>query len=117
MKGNRASFDAEIQLALIDESIIACNFQKLRLHNIGSDESHLHDLVSWKDDRSWDQVRNSLRSSLTRRLNKQFGRRKWFSEGASRRRVRDKKHFDHLDTTYLPDHPGWKYSEKRGIHQ
>jgi hypothetical protein len=117
MKEDRASFDEEIQRALIEESIIACKHQKMRLHHIGSDESHLHDLVSWKDGRNWSRLRASLRSSLTRRLNTQFGKRTWFSESASRKRVRNQPHFNCLDEEYLPDHPGLKYSENRGIYQ
>jgi hypothetical protein len=50
-------------------------------------------------------MRNGLKSSLTRRLNHDVKRRdKWFVESASRKRVKDKEHFDHLVNTYLPSH-------------
>ena len=111
------TFDAVIQRVLIEELLVAERFQKFRLETAGTDPSHLHVLVSWRDDRGWDQLRNSIRSSLTRRLNMEFGRREWFVEGASRKHVKTKEHFDHLVTTYVPDHPGWKWSPQQGFYK
>jgi len=66
-------------------------------------------------------MRTAVKQSLTRTLNRTLGpraglpaamegreaeRRKWFSGGASRKRVRDRDHFDYLMTDYLPSHRG-----------
>ena len=52
---------------------------------------------------------------MTRRLNRDKQRRTWFSEKASRKRVLNREHFDHLMTTYLPSHSEWKWSEAHGL--
>ena len=52
-------------------------------------------------------MRTSIRSALSRALNKQFGSRGtegWFSDSPSRKRVRDQEHFDYLVLEYLPGH-------------
>ena len=45
---------------------------------------------------------------------RQIERREWFVEGGSRKRVKDRAHFDYLVTTYLPRHRGWKWSSEKG---
>jgi hypothetical protein len=116
MKESPIEFDHEIQRVMIDELLVASKYQRFRNESIGSDPTHLHDLVTWRDDRSWAQLRNGIRSSLTRKLNQLFGRRTWFVDGASRKRVLDRDHYDYLTITYLPDHPGWKWSPQRGLY-
>ena len=74
-------------------------------------------LVSWKDDRIWKTLRNSIKSSITRALNQTFKRRRWLEEGASRRKVNNQEHFDYLVVTYVPEHRGWKWSEEKEFHQ
>ncbi len=110
------TFDVNVQRVMIDELLVASGFQKFRLHAVGSDESHLHVLSSWRDDRIGDQLQRSIRSSLSRRLNKEFGKRTWFVENSSHRRVKTRDHFDHLVQTYIPDHPGWKWDPKKGTY-
>ena len=114
MNESRVSFDPGTQKAMIEEVLVAARFQRFKAEAIGTDASHLHVLESWRDERVWEKMRNSLRTSLTRKLNELFGRRNWFSESASRKRVRDRDHYDHLVNTYLPDHPGWKWSPQFG---
>jgi REP element-mobilizing transposase RayT len=105
-------FEPRLQLLLIEEAQAACAKQRCRGHYIATEPTHVHVLVSWTDERPWLKVRNGLKSSLTRRLNHNGQRRnKWFVENASRRRVKDRDHFDHLVSTYLPSHRGWKRRE------
>ena len=51
-------------------------------------------------------MRASIRSALTRALTEAFGKRKWFSDTPSRKRVRDQEHFDYLILEYIPKHKG-----------
>jgi len=107
-------FTGKIQQWLVDECQVACRRQLLRLHCIASDSTHLHVLVSWRAFRPSTNVRSSLKSSLTRRLNCDASRRTWFSNGASRNRVRDRRHLSYLLNEYLPAHRGWKWDERKG---
>ncbi len=105
-------FDSLIQLLLIEETQIACQKQHFRGHYIATESTHVHLLTSWADERTWMKVRNGLKSSFTRRLNRDIQRRdKWFVENASRKQIKDDEHFDHLVNTYLPSHGGWKQRE------
>jgi len=67
--------------------------------------------VSWHDERRVKPVRSNLKSSLTRLLNRDVGKRDWFVANASQKRVRDREHFDHLIKTYLPNHRGLFWGE------
>lgn len=104
-------FDSDLQLLLIAESRIACEKQRYRGHFIATEPTHIHVLASWADDRSWLKVRSALKASLTRRLNREQGRRQWFVDNASRRHVKHQEHFDYLVNSYLPSHGGWKWKE------
>ena len=109
----QAIFDATVQRLLIEETCIACEKQRYRGHSIATDSTHLHALVSWLDQRPWLKIRTSLKSSLSRRLNREVKRRhNWFVDSASRKRVKDQQHFDYLANVYLPSHRGWKWRER-----
>ena len=111
-KEDEVLFDASLQRLLIDEARIACAKQRYRVHYLATEPTHLHALVSWPDDRLWLKIRTGLKSSLTRRLNRNVQRRdKWFVENASRKQVKDDDHFDHLQNSYLPSHRSWKWRE------
>jgi hypothetical protein len=59
-------------------------------------------------------MRTSIRSAMSRAMNKTFGKRDWFSDSPSRKRVRDHEHFDYLALVYLPDHThSWVRDEDR----
>jgi REP element-mobilizing transposase RayT len=105
------TFDRKIQRLLIEETRYAADRQQLRLHALALDPTHAHILVSWHDSRRVKQVRSNLKSSLTRRLNHELGKRDWFVANASRKRIRDRKHFNYLVNTYLPNHRGLFWSE------
>lgn len=110
-------FDDEVQRALIDETLTASKTQDLRCHDIATDATHVHLLVSWTTEKNSAAVRKSLKTSLTQRLNRDFQKRTWFSRSGSRKPVKDQSHFDYLIQTYLPDHSGWKWSESTGLFQ
>jgi hypothetical protein len=111
------SFDACVQRHLINEALVASGHQQFRCHYLASEPTHLHVLVSWKTDRTWQAVRAKLRESLTRRWNREMHRQVWFSKSPSRKQVRDRRHFDYLMAAYLPKHSGLKWCEERGIFQ
>ncbi len=111
-KEDEVHFDSRIQLLLIEESRLAFEKQRYRGHYVATEPTHVHVLASWPDERPWLKIRSTLKSSLTRRLNRDVERRdKWFVENASRKQVKDDEHFDHLVSTYLPSHGGWKWRE------
>jgi REP element-mobilizing transposase RayT len=99
---------------MIDEAHIAAEKQGLEVHFIATETTHVHVLVSWRSEKNWQKVRVGLRQSYTRRLNRDFERREWFVDGASRKRVKDRAHYDYLVETYLPAHSGWKWSKEKG---
>ena len=110
-KQPQITFDGSVQRLVIDELQTAWGYQDCRGHFVATDSTHVHVLVSWPDERPWKRIRSGLKSSLTRRLNQELRRQTWFSDSASRKRVKDQSHFDYLVTEYLPSHHGWKWRE------
>ena len=103
-----------IQRLVVEELLVAREKQDFRLHYLATESTHIHALVSWKHAATWTKMRGSIRSSITRRLNRVHGTREWLSEGASARRVVCDVHFRQVYDTYLPHHRGWKWSETEG---
>lgn len=108
-------YSANHQLAAIEKLRVGVKHIACRLHFVATDATHIHALVSWYGERTWVQNRTSLKRALTIDFKDRFGDRPWLSDGASRKRVRDRKHFDYLVTKYLPSHRGWKWCERRGL--
>jgi REP element-mobilizing transposase RayT len=108
-------FNADHQMVMIPCLLEAVQHIDCRPHFIATDPTHVHILVSWKNDRTWQRNRTSLKKSITLALKERFGRRPWLVEGSSRKRVRDEEHFQYLMSDYLPSHRGWKWSEARGL--
>ena len=106
--------DSPLQRLLIKEVLDACGIQDNRPHAVATDSTHIHTLLSWQSEKTWDKVTRSLKSSLTRRLNSEHGKREWLSEGRSRSHVKDREHFEYLMNEYLPKHGGLKWVEDRG---
>ena len=110
----------ELQRILIDEARTACRFQKLRVHLVATEPTHVHVLVSWKGDKPWQRVRDGLKTSLTRALRKALASeehaadREYFSRGSSRKRIRTPDHFEYWMHEYGPSHRGWKWREDAG---
>lgn len=105
------------QQALIARLIDAVSFIDSRLHAVATDSTHIHMLLSWRGNRTWQQNRASLKKSMTLMLKDLFADRPWFAENASRKRVENREHFDYLMNVYLPNHRGWKWREDRGYYQ
>ncbi len=140
-KHDAVVFHEHVQRSLIGAALEACEHQGYRAHFIATDPTHVHLLVSWETDRSWHRVRSKLKESMTRCLNQSFnsrdptGRRRtnersaarsadrrpaashgpWFSRGASRKRLRDRQHFEYLVREYLPSHAGLAWHEGVGV--
>ena len=117
LRQTAVSFDGQIQSELLAGTRAACNCLTVRCHGIATDSSHVHLLVSWQSERRWESVSEAIKTSLSRRLNASVNRQKWFSKGASRKRVRDRAHFEYLMSTYLPDHRGLCWSERTARSQ
>ena len=109
----------ELQRAVIEEVLVASKQQELRSHFVATEPTHIHILASWRSDKTWQAVRNGLKSSLTKLLRRVHGAeaadRQFFSNGSSRKHVRNQRHFDHWMTEYGPKHSGWKWCEGKGL--
>jgi REP element-mobilizing transposase RayT len=108
-------FTEPIQRCLIDVAIDAAGHLDVVVHAVATEMSHVHVLVSWRHNRRWNSIRRSLRIALSGRLNERFGRREWFVEGSSRKRVADHEHFDHLMFRYLPKHNGVNWFREEDV--
>jgi len=95
----------------------ACERRNWRLHQIATDPTHVHLLVSFSSSgqkfQPWEQVRAKLKNLMSWALSKAFQEkgRKWFVRSASRKRVENQKHFDYLMNVYLPNHRGLSWKE------
>lgn len=114
MKDAAVELDGCTQIICIDTILESREKQKFEVYFIAINLTHVHLLVGWKDERAWLPMRSIIKSSLSRTLNDRLQRRTWFVEGGSRKRVKDRTHFDHLIAQYLPKHRGWKWSPARG---
>ena len=85
------------------------------LHCYAIDPTHFHLIMSWDHERSHASIRTSIKSAITRQLNKHFGRRTWLVKGSSRKQIKDHGHFCYLIREYLPAHRGlyWLCDEDR----
>jgi hypothetical protein len=111
-----AFFTDDVQRLAIEESIVASERRRFRLHAAATESTHLHVLLSWSDERAFEQLRRGLRESITRRLNAHL-RRRWLEQGGSRKRVADRRHFNYLMDKYIAGHSGWKWREGVGYYR
>ncbi len=109
-----AHFDDREQRILINTLFATCPLKQIALHAVATDASHLHALLSWRDERDARLVQERIKISLTAALNNDVGHRTWFTRGGHRKRVFDRAHFDHLRDVYLPSHKGLCWDERRG---
>lgn len=118
MKDAPVSFTDEMMTLVFNTARHAGNFIDATMHGCGAEPSHIHMLVSWNHDREFESMRASIRSAMSRALNQTFGKREWFSDSPSRKRVRTHEHFDYLALVYLPDHThSWVREEDRTAAQ
>ncbi len=89
------TFASNVHTEIVKRVLVACDCIDVRCHTIATDSSHIHLLLSWKHERTPQSISQSIKSSLTRRLNEKYGRQKWFSKAGSLKRVKDRRHFNH----------------------
>lgn len=114
MKYPAVTFDEPIQRLLIEAVQSTAPFLDVAFRLIATEPSHLHVLLQWEHDRSWDKLRASIKIKLSKVLKEEIGNRPWLSEGASRKQVKEDEHLHYLENEYLPGHRGWKWCHKRG---
>jgi hypothetical protein len=117
MKEQALEFNDNMQGLILDTMLASHQPQVFKPYFITTDISHVHLFVGWRDGRTWLRMRSSIKGSMSRYLNNQLDRRKWFVEGGSRKQVRDRTHFEYLMRTYLPRHRGWKWSSANGKYR
>ena len=108
--------DIVVQTAIVEHVRRIPDFIPIRFYAITTEPSHIHVLCGWDDDRSFESVRNSVKTSISRRLAELSagGEPLRLSRGASRSHVDEQDHFDHLMFEYLPKHSGASWFEDRG---
>jgi REP element-mobilizing transposase RayT len=91
----------------------ACGRRNWRLHGLVFEDTHVHTLVSWREFQEWQAVRGKLKNLASLELGRYFDTPGWlwFASEGSRKRVRDRKHFEHLMNSYLPKHRGLVWRE------
>lgn len=118
MTADTVTFDAERQLVAIEAVLNAAACVELTAHFIATETTHVHALVNWSSEqRTWLQNRSSVKKAITLALQRQIEHRRWLSDSASRKQVKDREHFEHLIHHYLPSHRGWKWDEHQGYFQ
>ncbi|RIK84068.1 MAG: hypothetical protein DCC67_05330 [Planctomycetota bacterium] len=115
-KEDEARFDETAQRLLIEECIATADFRDFRLHGVATESTHVHVLISWRDERPFAKLCRGLRESLSRRLNSSL-RRRWLAKDGSRKRVLNDAHYAYLMNRYLPKHSGWKWREGVGYYR
>src|SRR5437762_2808624 len=78
-RASAAYFTPDIQQCLIDAALRAVPFLQATAHAIANEPTHVHVMLGWSHDRSWESVRRSLRTAVSKALNDRFGRREWFA--------------------------------------
>jgi len=106
-----ATFGMAQQAAIFDELVKGQALQDYRLLAVAMEPTHLHAVLSWIVDRDAKRFRGRVKASLTRGLNKRFGKRQWFVANASQKRVVEPEHLEHLRHVYLPSHHGLFWRE------
>ncbi len=107
--------DDRLQRILVEGTRDICGHRDWQLHCVVTEPTHMHALISWTDDElDWKFAHDTLKRLLGMML-AQYTRtkgRKWFVRKGSRKRVRDRGHFEYLMNEYLPKHGGRQWSER-----
>ena len=107
------TFDVAKQKALLWIVHDCCGRRDWRLHYAATETTHIHVLVSWKEETAWKDVSTRIKNLASRAIGqvaKEQGRR-WFVRRSSRKRVKEEQHLDYLMTAYLPKHRGRSWRE------
>ncbi len=104
-RDERIVFDDPRCAQIIEAVRDLCERKRWRLHGVTVVWTHVHVLVSWQGYIDSARVRAVLKRAITTWLRDVAGeRRRWLSRAGSVKRVRDRKHFNHLMQRYLPAH-------------
>ncbi|MEM6393584.1 MAG: hypothetical protein AAF797_12480 [Planctomycetota bacterium] len=112
---SRAVFDRPVQEVVVATAREAASALDAKLYGVATDRTHVHVLLSWEHEQAWKSMRRSVRYAMTLALNRAICKRTWFSEQASRKRVKGHDHFDYLLLAYLPDHRGVGWYESVSV--
>ena len=105
-------FTPNVQAVLVASTQATCTQKQWRLHQVMACRTHVHTLLRWRGFVRWKQVRRTLKYRYTSELKSAFGSRgPWLSGSGSRRRVRDREHYEYLMNEYLPKHSGTHWRE------
>lgn len=108
---DEVSFAETDAWTMIDEAVRLSEFEKWTLYETTVTATHVHVLVGWRTSAKRDRVAARFKQRLGLALSKAHDRPgPWFSRGKSRKRVRERKHFEHLMKTYLPKHGKLRYT-------
>jgi REP element-mobilizing transposase RayT len=112
-KQPRVTFGPFHQRVMIWITYDACVRRNWRLHAVATESTHIHILASWRSDEPWREISRRLKVLSSLMLGRKMGKtgRKWFVRKGSRKRVRDRTHFDYLMDSYLPKHRGLRWRE------
>jgi hypothetical protein len=105
---DEVKFNRKMQAILIRTAYESCRRNRWHLFGSGSELSHIHFAIGWKEFQDCDEVSRRLKNALSFVLGRDIGPRgrKWFVRGGSQKRVEDQAHLDYLLDRYFPDHPG-----------
>jgi hypothetical protein len=117
MRGKPVSFDEAQQRCLIDEVLVAGEYQDFEPRAMATEWSHLHVVLAWADSVKLSHRRDRLKSSLSRRLNREFERQRWLARGGGVTAINKPEHYDYLLNEYLPAHSGWKWQHRKGWYR
>ncbi|MEM1305418.1 MAG: hypothetical protein AAGG46_11010 [Planctomycetota bacterium] len=106
--------NGEQQRCVLESLLTTASHLDATIHAAATEPTHVHTIVSWRDDRTHEKVSTSLKRGVTITPKKTQGDQKWLSRDHSRRHVAGREHFDHLVEHYLPKHGGWGWNEARG---
>ena len=103
---------------MVDAVREVCAKLQWRLHYAVCVKTHVHVIVSWKPYKDWRDVHDRIKRVIGLKLARHEGTkgRPWLSEGRDAKQVRDRKHFEHLMTSYLPNHRGHTWHERQTGH-
>ena len=105
-------FTPDVQAVLVASTQALCTQKQWRLNQVMAKPTHVHTLLSWRGFLHWKSVRRTLKYRYTSELNGAFGAGSpWFSGSGSRKRVRDRAHYEFLMNEYLPAHDGIYWRE------
>jgi hypothetical protein len=110
-------FSADMQQLLVDTARGTEPYLQATVHSVFSEPTHVHVLMSWRHDREWKSMRSSVKTALTKALNAAIERREWWVDSSSRKRVRDREHFDYLITAYRRKHSGVQWVRQTDMEQ